>query len=216
MKRIVLAVLSLAVLCSLLICLAGCVVKAELGAEKSIVIKGEKYIEISIGFTKEGKTIARAGSFDINEIPEDKSHNFLAVRSFLDDWTVVKESYIIPTSGKLNVAYCDHERITDGEKLRMVYSILDENYQGSFIIETDNRFDIFNATKSIQLGYEDCPVGTDWIGAIGNINGYLVFVKAEEMRNEDLQYTCYILQDEYQELYSDSVKNTFDAVNEKG
>ena len=186
---------------------------AQRGFEGSFIIAGETYISIPIGYTEEGKTIAQADNYDIKENPEDPNHNFLAVRNFLDNWTIVKESYVIPTSGKLNVAYCDHERIVDGVKLRMVQSILDGDYQGSFIVKTDGERDIFNAIKSIKVGYEDCPVGTDWLGSIGNINGYLVFVEAEDLRESNLEYTCHVLHEEYQKLYENSVKKEFEALS---
>jgi hypothetical protein len=193
--------------------LTGCMKSAERAEERNFLIEGEKYIAVSIGYTEEGKTIAKAGGYAIMEIPEDKDHIFLAVRSGLDNWTIVKESYVIPTSGKLNVAYCNHERIADGEKLQMVQSILGKDYQGSFVIKTKDEFDIYNATKDLYVGYEDCPVGTDRIGSIGNINGYLVFIAAEDMKDADLQYTCYILHEEYQDLYANSVQGTFETAN---
>lgn len=80
-------------------------------------------------------------------------------------------------------------------------------------MKADSEAEIYNATKDIYVGYGDCPVGTDRIGSVGNINGSLVFIKAEDMKNGDLQYTCYILNDEYQDLYANSVQRTFETVN---
>lgn len=186
---------------------------AQRAEERNFVLQGEKYIACSIGFTKEGKTIAKADNFSIMEIPEDKDHNFLTVRNFLDNWVIVREAYSIPTGGKLNVAYCNHERITDGDKLAMVQSILDADFQGSFVVKTETSSDIYNAMKNVYVGYEDCPVGTDQIGSIGNINGRLVFIAEEELVNGgDLQYTCHVLKDEYQALYADGVQRTFEIV----
>lgn len=201
----ILGVLALCFIVCLSVCYSSADRTAERAAEGNFIIKGEKYIPISIGFTKEGKTIAKSDGFDIMEIPEDKDHNFLAVRSFLDNWTIVKESYIIPTEGAVGVAYLWRERVTDGIKFNMVQSILNEDYQGSFTVKTDSESEIYSATKEIHIGYGDCPVGTDWIGAFGNINGHLVFIKAEDMKDRDLEYTCYILKGEYQELYNESV-----------
>ncbi len=198
--------------------LSGCTttMKAERAEEKNFIIDGEKYVAIPVGYTKEGKTVAKVDGYAISEIPEDKTHTFLAVRSGLDNWVVVKESYVIPTSGKLNVAYCAHERITDGEKRSMVQSILDEEHPDSFVVKSDVEEAIHNATKDIYVGYEDCPIGTDWIGSIGNINGHLVFVKAEDIKDRDRKYTCYILKEEYQDLYADSVHRTFETVKANG
>ena len=223
MKKIISAFI---VVTLILLCLSSCDVflkKAQRAAERSFIIDGEKYIGISIGFTEEGRRIAKADSFDIMEIPEDKDHNFLAVRSFLDDWTIVKESYVIPTEGEVTVAYFGwHERVTKGIKWEMLQSILNEDFQGEFIIKGEELFegsyasDVDNATQYIFVGYEDCPVGTDVIGKFGNINGKLVFIKSENfnIKEYDLKYTCYILKDEYQELFKDNVNNEFEVIAE--
>ncbi|MBQ9086057.1 MAG: hypothetical protein IJY47_02600 [Clostridia bacterium] len=185
MKRII-AVFVVTVI--LLCCLASCglfVKEAERAEERNFIIDGEKYIGTSIGYTEQGRRIAKADSFDIMEIPEDKDHNFLVVRSFLDDWTIVRESYVIPTEGGVSVAYLGRERVADGVKWNMVQSILNQDFQGEFTIaaEVQNKHEnefttnVMNAVKSIKVGYEDCPVGTDWIGSFGNINGKLVFIK---------------------------------------
>ena len=187
-KRIILGVIgviALSVITFALISYFSIDRTAEIGFENSFVIKGERYIATSIGYTEEGKIIAKADNFKIKEIPEDKDHNFLAVRSFLDNWIIVRESYVIPTEGD------------------------------SFVVKTENMFEMSSATESIRVGYEDCPVGTDWIGVIGNINGFLVFVDREDMKDEDdLQYTCYVLKDEYQALLKNGVKNTFETVED--
>ena len=216
-KRIII----FSVLGALVLCLIVCSVcyfsvdrTAERAAEGSFIIKGEKYIPISIGFTEEGKTIAKADGFDIMEIPEDGDRNFLTVRSALDNWTIVKESYKIPAEGEAGVAYLWQERVTGGVKFDMVQSILDENYQGSFTVKSESESEIYSAAKSIYVGYGDCPVGTEWIGEFGNINGYLVFIKAADMKDQYLTYTCYILKDEYQGLFQESVHKTFPAVEE--
>ena len=186
---------------------------AQPSAEKSFIIKGEKYVSIPIGFTEEGRTIAKADSFDIMELPEDKEHNFLAVRSFLDDWTIVRESYVIPTYGTVSVAYLRRERVTVGVKWDMVQSILHNDFSSEFLVKSDNIQDIASATSSIYVGYEDCPVGTELIGYFGNINGKLVFIKAEDIRDNDTVYTCYILKEKYQSLYKNDPNKNFTVIN---
>ena len=192
--------------------------KAERAEERNFIINGEKYIGVSIGFTEEGRRIAKTDSFDIMEIPEDKDHNFLAVRSFLDDWTIVRESYMIPTEGEVGVAYLWRERVTAGVKWDMVQSILNNDFQADFTIMAEAKSeygatDVMNVVKPIKIGYENCPVGTDWIGCFGNINGKLVFIEADDYADGDLKYTCYILKDAYQELFKDSVNKNFEIIN---
>ena len=179
----------------------------------TFIIQGEKYIATPIAYTQGDQAIVKAGKLEVLEIPEDPEHNFLLIKDDLDIRPVVKESYIIPVSGKPTVAYCGRERITDGIKYRMIQSILEEEFQGSFTIQTDSRPGALNGIKHTYIGYENCPVGTDWLGAIGNINGQLVFIYRNDLNEEDLQYTCYVLQDEYQELYESSVHLTFETIS---
>lgn len=213
MKRII----AFFVVATILLCnLSSCSIflkKVERVGEHNFIINGEKYVGVGIAYTTTGRKIAQYDGFDIRVIPEDKDHNFLAVRSFLDGWTMVKESYVIPTSGEVTVAYLDyHERITEGIKWEMIQSILNDDFQGKFIIK-DN--EIEKATRFIWVGYEDCPVGTDRIGKFGNINGKLVFIKIKDFNIDryDLKYTCYIIKDEYQELF-DFKNHEFKVITE--
>ena len=189
-------------------CTAQCV------GEGGFIIQGETYRSISVGYTGEGKVIAKADGYDIMALPEDPAHNFLAVRSFTDNWIIAKESYVIPTEGKLNVAYFDYERITDGEKFKFTQSVLAGEFEESFTVKTDSIGELPSATDSLYVGYGDCPVGTQWLGRVGNINGELVFVTAEDMKDGDLVYTCYVVGDEYQNLLNDRVTRTFETVNQ--
>ena len=190
--------------------------KVDRVGEHDFIINGEKYVGIGIAYTTTGRKIAQYDGFDIRVIPEDKEQNFLVVRSFLDGWTMVKESYVIPTSGEVNVAYLDYnQRITEGMNWEMIQSILNDDFQGEFIIKSKATYftDITNATRFIWVGYEDCPVGTDRIGALGKINGKLVFIKMKDFNidNPSRKFTCYIIKDEYQELF-DFKNHEFDVI----
>lgn len=197
--------------------------KVERVGEHNFIIDGEKYVGVGIAYTTTGRKIAQYDGFDIRVIPEDKDHNFLAVRSFLDGWTMVKESYVIPTSGEVNVAYLEYnQRITESIKLEMIQSIINDDFQGEFIIKgkalsEENYYytDVDNATDYIWVGYNDCPVGTDPIGKLGKINGKLVFIKIKDFDfNEyDRKFTCYIIKDEYQELF-DFKNHEFKVITE--
>lgn len=222
MKRIIaFFVVATILLCTLSYC-SIFLKKVERVGEHDFIINGEKYVGVGIAYTTTGRKIAQYDGFDIRVIPEDKDHNFLAVRSFLDGWTMVKESYVIPTSGEVTVAYLDyHERVTEGIKWDMIQSILNEDFQGEFVIKDEELFEgsydtnINYATNYIWVGYENCPVGTDIIGKFGKINEKLVFIKEKDFSiNEfDLKYTCYIIKDEYQELF-DFKNHEFKVITE--
>ena len=213
MKRIIaIFVVATILLCNLYSC-SIFLKKVERVGEHNFIIDGEKYVGVGIAYTTTGRKIAQYDGFDIRVIPEDKDHNFLAVRSFLDGWTMVKESYVIPTSGEVTVAYLDyHERITEGIKWEMIQSILNDDFQGKFIIKGN---EIEKATRFIWVGYEDCPVGTDRIGKFGYINGKLVFIKIKDFNidRDDRKFTCYIIKDEYQELF-DFKNHEFKVITE--
>lgn len=210
MKRII----SILLVAAILLCISHCsalLKKVDRVGEHDFIINGEKYVGKGIAYTTTGRKFAQYDGFTIHVIPEDKEHNFLAVRSFLDGWTMVKESYVIPTSGEVNVAYLEYnQRITRSIKLEMIQSIINDDFQGEFIIKGEalsegNYYytDVDSATDYIWVGYNDCPVGTDRIGKLGKINGKLVFIKIKEFDfNEyDRKFTCYIIKDEYQELF---------------
>ncbi len=173
-----------------------------IGEGSHAFINGEKYIPCGIRFKKTGKTLTKIDGFTVMEIQEDKEHNFVFVKSFMDHWTFVKESYNIPKNGELTVAYIDYEQITKGNKWKLIKSIQKKDFKGSFRIKTKDIADIFNATSPIYFGYNDCPVGTDRIGYMGIINERLIFIKANEIYSENLEYTCHILKEEYKSLYN--------------
>ncbi len=185
-----------------------------IGEGSHAYINGEKYIPCGIRFNKSGKTLTKIDGFTVKEISEDKEHNFVFVSSFMDHWTFVRESYNIPKDGELTVAYIDYEQITKGEKWELIKSIQKNDFQGVFRIKTKDIADIFNATSPIYFGYKGCPVGTDKIGYIGIINEHLIFIKAKEIHSKELEYTCYILKEEYKVLYNSYlVHRTFQTVD---
>lgn len=207
-----------AILFLMLTFLSGCTpIEAERGFEGSFIINGETYVPISAAHSGQVSwPMVEVDGHSIHPITEDSSRCFLEVRSFLDNWTIVKESYVIPTSGKLNVVYYNHERITpastDNEKWNLAQSIRNNDFSGSFVIQATSPNDIYNATKSVYFGYEDCPLGTDFIGGIGIINEQLVFIKKSSLKSCELIYTCYILNDEYQHLFESSGNTTFEVI----
>lgn len=159
--------------------------------QEGIIFKDEEYTEIDYAFTKEGKTIGMADSWEIKEIPEDKNHNFLAVRNFLDNFYVVKKSYTIPTEGNIGVVYIDRKRYTDNEWINAINYLLNEELNEKFYIKTNN---IAHYAKTVRVGYEDCPVGTKYVGMVGNINDKLVYIKPKKYEyGEEVIFCCYIV-----------------------
>ena len=75
---------------------------AERGFENSVIWQGHTYVPYSYqGEYQEGKTIAKtADGLRINEVKEDPTHTFIVLRSFTDQWLLVREDYEIPTNSE--------------------------------------------------------------------------------------------------------------------
>ena len=174
------------------------------GVGEGTSFNGEYYDLKSFRFTEEGNLIGIAGGWKVLEVPEDKEHNFIVFRSFLDNWRAVKESYIIPQSGNINVVYIDDYRYTNEDIKNFANYLINEELSDNFKIITDKIYSI-----SIYIGYEDCPVGTEKIGELCYINDKLVYIKAKKYNNEepenseelenntDKVYTCYVVPEKY-------------------
>lgn len=169
-----------------------------------IYFKGEEYKTINFAFTTVGKEIGKADDWSINEISEDIEHNFLEVRSFLDNFYVVKSSYNIPTDGNINVVYIGRERYNGKEFNDAINYLLYEKITEKINIKTDN---IYHYAKSVYVGYEDCPVGTEYIGMVGYVNDELVYIKPTEYKYTDTGapdeqiYCCYIIPSQYKNVF---------------
>ena len=73
---------------------------AQRGFENSVTWRGNTYVEYCYTEYHEGRTLAKTtDGFRINAIKEDPTHTFIVLRSFLDQWLLVREDYIVPTDG---------------------------------------------------------------------------------------------------------------------
>ena len=113
-------------------------------------------------------------------------------------WAAVKESYIIPKSGNINVIYIDNTRYTNNDIKSAVDFLINEDLSESFKITTTNI-----CSEGIYIGYEDCPVGTEKVGELCYINEKLVYIKSIKYNNEELEnskdkvYTCYVVPEKH-------------------
>lgn len=171
---------------------------AEHWGENDIKWKGSKYVSVS-GKYHEGKTIARfkEGNCRINEVEEDESHTFVVVRSFLDQWLVVREDYEIPKSGKITKAYWNLKFIEDEEFFETV-SELAEKATSGFAYDNSNN-DIYqykgdDVMRELTVAYEGCPVPTNYLGYMGTMNGRWCMTVGKHTGKE---INCYYIPDEY-------------------
>lgn len=160
---------------------------------------GDRYYEsVNIDFSEEGKIIGKFDDYDIREIPEDPEHNFLVVRSFLDQYYVVDRDYMIPTEGELSCAYVG-SRACDEELLAVLNAIFKEEYSDGFSVQIPREQEKF---YSIGVGYEDCPVVTDfgyYIGTLEDGRWVLVYQEDYEYDSEKnmLRVVCHEIKNEY-------------------
>lgn len=136
-----------------------------------------EYIYARYDLSKEGKTIGKIDGFQIKEIPEDPEHNFLVIRSFLDQNYLVRKDYKIPVSGKVSCCYVRGKRSEDEELLQTMGEILSTSYDDGFQIETEKEPD---RLCGVSVGYDKCPVGTDvgyMLGCLDDGRWVLVFRK---------------------------------------
>ncbi len=169
--------------------------------ENGLRWKGNEYVAVS-GKYNEGKTIAKTNDgFDINEVEGDDSHNFLVMRSFLDQWLVVRDGYNIPKSGKITKAYWSYQFIEDEEFLGAIEEMITK-VKPDFEYDTDGK-KIYEYTdnqnmKELYIAYEGCPVPTIYLGYMGVINGS--FYLTTGMGYGDTVY-CYTIPEEYAVIF---------------
>lgn len=105
-KKLIIGIISLVVIIATILIIlfsTGTIVtdhSAQRGFENSIVWQGHTYVPYSYqGTYHEGKTIAKTtDGLKINEVKEDPTHTFIVLRSFLDQWLLVQEDYVIPSN----------------------------------------------------------------------------------------------------------------------
>ena len=179
-----------------------------IGGER-VQIEDVNYRYENFELTKEGKTIALIDDWIINEIPEDPSHTFFVVRSFLDQYYIVREDYEIPAKGNVSCAYIgSHNRTDDKKILQALTEILQKEYTNGIDFFISNENEANNGFRQITVGYEGCPVGTDSsIYYIGKMDSKWVIVFRDDLgewKNNKLPAIYYELDEQYGEIFENS------------
>lgn len=166
------------------------------------------YLPCSGEYT-EGKTIAKTNDgLRINQVEEDTTHTFIVLRSFLDQYLLVREDYGIPTTGKISTVFWNREFINDKIFFTALSEII-ETATTDFEYETDGIFQLKDNQKmrSLYVGYDDCPIATSYIGYMGKVNGtwYITTVISDDRYNDDgspklHKVSCYTIPNKYIEI----------------
>jgi hypothetical protein len=173
---------------------------AQRREDNGIIWKDVKYRAVS-GKYREGKTVAETkDGFDICEVEGDGSHTFVGMRSFLDNWLLVREDYVIPIDGEITRGYWNMTFIEDEEFLSAVAEIV-EQAEPDFVYD-NSKGDIYqykgdDVMRELVVAYEGCPVPTNYIGYMGTIEGRWCITVGDH-RKEKIY--CYYIPDEYIEV----------------
>ena len=166
---------------------------------------GKRYSPITAEYT-EGRTIAKTGDgkWVINEVKEDPTHQFVVVRSFLDQYLFVADDCQVPASGEVTTIAWNRTYISDPNFLNAL-STIDATKTTSFEHQTDGIYILTDTQrmKPLYFAYEGCPVAIDLRGYLGKINGrWVITTYQTPARNEDGSpkthiVGCYLIPEEY-------------------
>lgn len=107
------------------------------------------------------------------EVNGDINHDFLVNTSFNERPDLyVSEDYVIPTEGKLTAVYVNGRKITNEKLLDAIEEMYSDD-SDFFLYDVKENFyhDDSIFAKKINLAYEGCPVGSDYKGYIGIVDG---------------------------------------------
>lgn len=165
--------------------------------ENDITWKGVNYCAV-YGKYREGKAIAKTNDgFNICEVEGDDSHTFVGLRSFLDNWLLVREDYVIPIYGEITRVYWNMNFIEDEEFLSVIAEIL-EKREADFIYN-NSKGDIYqykgdDVMRELVVAYEGCPVPTNNLGYMGTIDGKWCITVGNYQKDK---IDCYYIPEEY-------------------
>lgn len=154
-----------------------------------------------------GEFVARTSDYndDIYEIVGDEEHNFVEVSYGLglDQELYVAKDYVIPTSGEITAVYWNRERITDETFCNAVAEMLSTEWE-TFEYKTEALFMLTDTqhVRKLYLAYNGCPVGTEYAGYMGKINGKWVIIPTipDYKYREEHTVICKEIPDEYNEI----------------
>ena len=168
--------------------------------ENDIKWKGVNYYNV-YGKYREGKTIAKTNDgFHICEIEGDDSHTFVGLRSFLDNWLLVREDYVIPIGGEITRVCWNLNFIEDEEFLVAIADILEQRTP-EFVYD-NSKGDIYqykgdDVMRELVVAYEDCPVPTNYMGYMGTIDGRWCITVGNYQKDK---IDCWYIPEKYTEV----------------
>jgi len=147
----------------------------------TITWKGKKYRLCDENFYYDvkydrGKAITQCSECKdlLYEVSGDVDHHFLIDPCFNErDSLYVSEDYVLPKEGELTAVYVNGRKITNKKLLDAIEKLYSSDDGDFFLYKVKESFNrdqnIF--AKKVNLSYEGCPIGSDYKGYIGKVDG---------------------------------------------
>ena len=150
-------------------------------SSNEVTWKGKTYVLCDDTFNydvefKRGKAITQCGKGGniLYEVVGDTQHNFLVDTSFSErDDLYISQDYVIPEEGKLTSVYINGRKVTNKKLLDAIEQLYSSDDGDFFLYKVKDNFhrDYNIFAKKVHLSYEGCPVGSDYKGYIGKVDG---------------------------------------------
>lgn len=150
--------------------------------------QGRQYVETR-GKYHWGKRLANSkeGKYPrLCSIEEDPSNTFVIICYNRDDRDLyVATDYTVPKSGKVTVAYWCDTTITDAEFLNVIEEMKD-NLGTQFNPDLGGKNT--NRLQTLYLGYDGCPIATEYLAKVGKIDGEWIAMVYPSFENPPVYY----------------------------
>lgn len=137
-----------------------------------VIWQGRVYAPADAAWFAEGETIAKTadGKWRLNAVAGDETHRLIVLRSFLDQYLFVDETYAIPESGAVTAVFVggSQTRVESEAFCRAAEAALFQRGEETFTVVTDN---LYALAEPVAFCYEGCAAAPRLNGFIGVVNG---------------------------------------------
>lgn len=134
--------------------------------------RGRVYTLANASWFAEEETVAKTadGKWKVNGVAGDAERRLIVLRSFLDQYLFVDETYIIPTAGAVTAVFVGglQTRVESEAFCRAAEAALSQRGEETFTVVTEN---LYALAEPVAFCYEGCAVAPRLSGFIGVIDG---------------------------------------------
>ncbi len=142
--------------------------------------KGNHYVPVEGFVYDEAKAVAQTkDGLTVSVVKGDRDRNYVIVRSLLDQCYLVRNDYEPPTEGEITSVAINHNiveksKLTDknDDLYNAVADILASAKEDLSLELTESEYRNLTS-RSLHVGYEDCPVAAIYCGSFVKIDGVL-------------------------------------------